>query len=294
MTRKHPLFVYSADFSRINDPAFRGSCLHLLCLDGEGSFVLNNHCHHIRRNDLVILTRPDQVRQHTAHADLRVEYFVASYKFLNKQLPANHFGIGGGISLYDDPILPLTDTDAVRLRADLHRLRDRLPETDHSFHCHLIGSLCLTLMYDLFDIYARSYGSRLSTDRQSYLVKGLIDLLETGITRTRREVAYFADRLHVTPKYLSETVRRHTGRSVSAFIDRYTVPLLKELLEDDRLSLTQIADRMNFSSASYFSRYVSKHLGVSPTAYRSSLQPQKSDTAEPSATPKPPFFEPHL
>ncbi len=61
---------------------------------------------------------------------------------------------------------------------------------------------------------------------------------------------------------------------VSSFIDRATVPILKKYLNNERLSLTQIADRMNFTSLSYFSRYCNKHLGQSPSDYRRSLQPR--------------------
>ena len=65
-----------------------------------------------------------------------------------------------------------------------------------------------------------------------------------------------------------------SGHSVSSFIERYTVPILKKYLDNERLSLTQIADRMNFTSLSYFSRYCTKHLGQSPSDYRRSLQPK--------------------
>lgn len=40
------------------------------------------------------------------------------------------------------------------------------------------------------------------------------------------------------------------------------------------LSLTQIADRMNFTTLSYFGRYVKKHLGVTPSQYRESGSPK--------------------
>ncbi len=61
---------------------------------------------------------------------------------------------------------------------------------------------------------------------------------------------------------------------VSSFIDRATVPILKKYLNNERLSLTQIADRMNFTFLSYFSRYCTKHLGQSSCDYRRSLQPR--------------------
>ena len=96
----------------------------------------------------------------------------------------------------------------------------------------------------------------------------------TGISRTEREVSYYAERLNVSPKYLSATIKRVTGHSVTSYIDRHTVPILKDYLGDERLSLTQIAELMNFASLSYFSRYCTKHLGQSPSEYRQSLQPK--------------------
>ena len=50
--------------------------------------------------------------------------------------------------------------------------------------------------------------------------------------------------------------------------------MLKDYLNDERLSLTQIADLMHFTSLSYFSRYCTKHLGQSPSEYSLSLQPK--------------------
>jgi YesN/AraC family two-component response regulator len=72
-------------------------------------------------------------------------------------------------------------------------------------------------------------------------------MLATGISQTEREVRYYAKRLNVSPKYLSETVRRMTGHSVTSYIDRHSIPILKDYLNDERLSLTQIADLMNFT-----------------------------------------------
>ena len=130
------------------------------------------------------------------------------------------------------------------------------------------------MMYDIFEPHAQRDATNTHTDRTAYIVRQLMDLLSTGISRTERDVSYYADRLHVSPKYLSATIKRVTGHSVSSFINRHTVPILKELLSDERLSLTQIAESMNFASLSYFSRYCTKHLGQSPSAFRQSLQPQ--------------------
>ena len=267
-------FKYSTDFYGLNARELRHTCMHMLCLAGEGSFVFNEHCYHITRNDLVVIPIPTKVKNLAAHADLKVEWFAADYKFLQNLLPSNNYSIGGSISLNQDPVIKLTDEQARHLLDDFHRLRDRMEDHHLQFYHELMGSLCLTMMYDIFEAHAQREAINSHTDRTAYIVKQLMALLSTGISRTEREVSYYAERLNVSPKYLSATIKRVTGHSVTSYIDRHTIPILKSYLDDERLSLTQISELMNFTTLSYFSRYCTKHLGQSPSEYRLSLQPK--------------------
>ncbi|MBQ1808979.1 MAG: AraC family transcriptional regulator [Selenomonas sp.] len=226
------------------------------------------------KDDLVVIVGPDRVKDLTAHAGLQVEWFAAENSFLQNQLPTNNYSIGGSISLNQDPVIPLSEEEASRIQADFHRLRDRMEERQHPFYPELMGSLCLTMMYDIFEAHAQRDATEAHTDRAGYIVKQLMAMLATGISQTERQVRYYAERLNVSPKYLSATVRRMTGHSVTSYIDRHTIPILKDYLNDERLSLTQIAELMNFTTLSYFSRYCTKHLGQSPSDYRLSLQPK--------------------
>ena len=268
-----PDFLYSTDFLAMNAPELSHTCMHLLCTAGEGSFVFNEHCYHVVKNDLVVIPHPHRVKNLAAHPDMQVEWFAADYKFLQSLLPSNNYSIGGSISLNQNPVIKLDDHQADIMLADFHRLRDRMDDRHLLFYRELMGSLCLTMMYDIFEPHAQRDATAAHSDRTAYIVRQLTDLLATGVSRTEREVSYYADRLHVSPKYLSATVKRVTGHSVSSYINRATVPIMKGFLDDERLSLTQIADRMNFASLSYFSRYCTKHLGQSPSEYRKSLQP---------------------
>lgn len=268
------VFMYSADFQAMNASELSQTCMHLLCTAGEGSFVFNERCYHIVKNNLVVIPYPNRVSNIAAHADMQVEWFAADYKFLQNLLPSNNYGIGGSISLNQDPVIKLTDVQTHHLLADFHRLRERMDDRNLLFYRELMGSLCLTMMYDIFEPHAQRDTTDTQTDRTAYIVKQLMALLSTGISRTERNVSYYAERLNVSPKYLSATIKRVTGQSVTSYIDRHTMPILKDYLDDERLSLTQIAERMNFASLSYFSRYCTKHLGLSPSEYRQSLQPK--------------------
>ncbi len=267
-------FRYSTDFDDMNARELHHACTHMLCLAGEGSFVFNEHCYRIRKNDLVVMPMPDRATCLAAHSDMQVEWFAADYKFLQNLLPSNNYSIGGSISLAQNPVIRLTDEQARHLLGDLHRVRDRMNDRHLLFFRELMGSLCLTLIYDIFEAHAQREATSPHSDRTASIVRQLMALLATGTCRTEREVSYYAERLHVSPKYLSATVKRVTGHSVTSYIDRHAIPILKEYLDDDRLSLTQIAERMHFASLSYFSRYCTKHLGQSPSEYRRSLQPR--------------------
>lgn len=270
-------FVFLEDVKLLERMELKDFCLHLLCTDGEGSFVYNDRCFHLSKNSMAVITHPEQAGNWAVDSRFKMEMFAANYLFLQNLLPSNNYSIGGSVSLNHNPVIPLSESNARRFLDDLGRLREREKDRDFLFYSELMGSLCLTMMYDIFEFHALYHSTREETDRVGYVVKEFLRLLSTGITREQRDVTYFADRLNVSMKYLSSTIKRVTGHTVMSFIDRSTVPIIKEYLDDDQLSLTQIADRMQFASLSYFSRYCKKHLGKAPSEYRMSKQPKNRE-----------------
>lgn len=87
-----------------------------------------------------------------------------------------------------------------------------------------------------------------------------------------RDLPYYASQLCITPHYLSEICKKVSGQPATYWIDRFTLPEVTRLLRRKELSLTDIAEKLNFSSLSYFSRYVQKSIGMSPSEYRSNME----------------------
>lgn len=268
--------LHSTDFHTLSDSSLKGYCIHAVCLTGEATFAYNKRDFAVHKNDALVISYPEDVVINTVSADLNVVVVAAPAKYLYSLLPSVNYGVSGRISLYDNPVIPLSEEHAQQLRKDFDNLMERIPETSHTFYSEIIGSLLLTMIYDIYYFHSLIHDTQTTTDRKAYVVKELISKLERGTSRQHREVAYYAERLNVTPKYLTETIKRVTGNSVTFLIDRYTVPILKELLNNPDLSISQIAECMCFSSLSYFSRYVTKHLGMSPARYRATLAAQNS------------------
>ncbi|MBP3227398.1 MAG: helix-turn-helix domain-containing protein [Bacteroidaceae bacterium] len=96
-----------------------------------------------------------------------------------------------------------------------------------------------------------------------------LDLLQTT-ERKHRPIDYFADRLCVTPKYLSQVCKRATGKTAAQWITEYTLDDIRHYLRATDLPVKQVCDRLGFPNASFFGRYVRTHFGQTPLEYRAS------------------------
>ena len=266
-TSLHDYIVYSTDMRQINSPAFYDCVVHLLCSEGKASFLYNDQPFEITKGNIAVLSRPRLVRLHTVSDDFQCEYIAAPDKFLHNLLPANNYSIQGCVSLFSNPIIEVNEEDARKFRRDLDNIRQRIDDVDHRFYTEMIGSLLQTMIYDLFDFHTRCNDNILTTDRVGYITSQFFDMIQAGLPKTQREVSYYAKKLHVTPKYLSDTIKRVTGHSISSHINSAASSMIIEYLKDNQLSITQIADEMQFTSVSYFSRYCTKHIGMSPTQF---------------------------
>lgn len=276
MSKTQTKIRFSTDWHDLVMAKNHEECIHMICLSGDGHFLYNKRPVSFCSGNILVMPRGSEIEELWMSADIEVEILLADERFLHNQLPANHYGIGGSIALYQDPVIAVGEEDAAIFRQDIHRIKERLDHTEHHFHDHLLGSMALTMMYDLFEFHAKLHASEQCTDRNTDIVKRLMLLLSTGTTKTRREVGYYADELGVSMKYLSETVKRQTGNTVMDFIVQYTKPIIIEYLNNPRLSVAQIANALNFTTSNYFTRYCIKHLGMSPTEYRAAHQPKNT------------------
>ncbi|WP_338885698.1 helix-turn-helix domain-containing protein [Xenorhabdus sp. TH1] len=84
----------------------------------------------------------------------------------------------------------------------------------------------------------------------------------------QREVAFYADLLHITPYYLSQLTRKFFNDTPKTLIDRQVILEIKKHLLQHKKSMQQIADELNFTDASYLNKYFKRHTGIGLTDYR--------------------------
>lgn len=260
--------VYLTDFSDILSDEYADCISHTICTGGSATFRYNDREFTMGGNDIVVIAQHKNVEKLAFSEDFRCELIIAPDKLLHSLLPANNYSIQGRVSLFSNPIIKVNSREAQTFRRDLQNIRERIGDSGHNFYNEMIGSLLQTMMYDLFHFHSRCNENVLTTNRVGYITTRFFSLIEAGRPRIRREVSHYAAELKVTPKYLSDTIKRVSGLSVLDHINRAATNIIIAYLKDNTMSITQIADEMRFTSLSYFSRYCKKHIGMSPAAFR--------------------------
>jgi AraC-like DNA-binding protein len=86
--------------------------------------------------------------------------------------------------------------------------------------------------------------------------------------KRERKVGFYAEKLCITSKHLSQVVKEVSGRTASEIIEDYVITEIKALLISTNMTIQQISDYLNFPSQSVFGKYVKRITGVSPKRYK--------------------------
>ena len=84
----------------------------------------------------------------------------------------------------------------------------------------------------------------------------------------QHNVKFYAEKLCITPYYLSRITFKVSKMSPKEMIDSQIIMEIKHILISTDLSVKEIADKFHFETASYLSRYFRRHTGFTPAKYR--------------------------
>ncbi len=89
-------------------------------------------------------------------------------------------------------------------------------------------------------------------------------LSEMGIP----SIKYFAEKLHFSANYLSDLLKKETGKNGTEHIQYYLIELAKDKLLSSTVSVSEIAYNLGFEYPQYFSKMFKKKTGMTPAEYR--------------------------
>ena len=145
-----------------------------------------------------------------------------------------------------------------------------------NFSIPIILSYISTLLNLTERFYDRQFDTRKKLGNQ--LSDNFFSLLKTYYSESTTNeiqqptVQYFANKLNVTPNYLSDTIKHHSGESALTIIHDFVMKEAKSRLTTSRHTVSEISYQLGFEYPNYFSRLFKQKTNLSPTEYRKSVK----------------------
>ncbi len=139
---------------------------------------------------------------------------------------------------------------------------------DVPFPRAIVQSLISTLFYQIAYLQQNNrFVGKTKYTRQEEVFNRFIRLVNKYAIR-ERNVAFYADRLYLTPRYLSTLIRQVSDHTVMDWINEAVIQEAKILLLHSDKLVYQIADELNFPNPSFFSKFFHRMTGKTPNEYR--------------------------
>ncbi len=141
---------------------------------------------------------------------------------------------------------------------------------DNPYRESQIKALIFALLMEISFTYSSSAAEvPPAVSRQELLTDDFFRLMLENYKK-ERSVAYYADKLCLTPKYLSMTVKKITGHPISEWINEAVIIEAKRMLKATDLTALQISEELNFPNPSFFGRFFKQYAGMTPLQYKNS------------------------
>ena len=164
------------------------------------------------------------------------------------------------------PVIHLNETQADHFGQHMQQMV-RYQHSNHRFLRESMRTLFTQFLLDLMDVMERNIGHHHLSERTTELFIAFMRLLPKYYVE-HHDLAFYADKLHITSIHLSRIVRQVTGRTVVDYINQMLLMEASWLLRSTNLPLADIAERLHFSDQSSFGRFFTRMKGMNPKRYR--------------------------
>ncbi len=263
----------SMDFMKY--PVRFNGFLAFFCMEGRFSIDIDLHSYEVEKGSLIIYTPGNMVRVSSYDSkELRKLNFIivaSSESFITDvRVDFNR--------LYDDSLLAL-ENPCIKLAADEREmlrkyyeltetlLIQNIPNNDKAVK--YLGASLFSLMGSIWKnrIDAAEENKRPRSIRANAIYENFLKLVSEHHS-SQRNLKFYADKLYLTPKYLSKLIKGISGRTAAQWIDGFVILEAKNLLKYSDLSVKEIAFKMHFASVPSFYKFFNKEVGMTPMSYR--------------------------
>jgi AraC-like DNA-binding protein len=259
-------------FDRINIlPAFyqpfkTDMTAFMICTKGETQGKINLKPYSTSAPCIITILADKILQYKYVSKDFEGYFIVMSKRFTNGLFPIIQERLPLSLSVDSNPYMPLSAEELDTFKTYYFMLKTVVEMRENPHRIEMVKHLTLTFFYMSHSkIHEKS--ETLAQTPHTLLVDNFLKLAEKHY-KTEKQVGFYAEKLCLTPKYLSQIIRQNTGKSAAEWLDDYVILEAKALLKSTNMTIQQISDELNFPSQSFFGKFFKRVEGISPREYK--------------------------
>lgn len=254
---KHNL-TFDSDLQLFGTDSVANDVAHVLCEQGCFYFTFDGRPFCLKRHEGMIIGIQHLVEVIGRSDDLKVYCIYVNSQFLEVCSPHSNYGIRGSLSLFVNPIIPLSESMFHRIKLDFQQIYNRYQDEEHQFMADVMMASTQLLFLDFFDVHAQLYGQVDDvTTQHALLIDRFISLLEQG-SYVRHRASSF---IQISCSLHRNTYRRYVRLSVGKLLST-------GLIDSQPFTLGGCLRSMNCRSSKFLISSVSLHWRISVGMYR--------------------------
>lgn len=237
-----------------------------ICLDGYAKGIFDLRDFQIKKDDLMIIFQGHIIQLKETNDDFQALTIIASASYSEEM--RNNENIRVLLRLLTDPIIHLNSNES-GMMIHFFKLIQNVIQADYNPHqLEVIKKLFEAMYYISISFNDLNTAQDKGLSRKEKVFDDFYKCL-IRYHKQSREVKFYADKLCLTPKYMSNMIKEITGLSALEWINKYMILEAQMLLTTNpKKTIQEIADYLGFPDQSFFGKYFKKHTGVSPTEFR--------------------------
>lgn len=241
--------------------------IFVLCVEGNLRASINLTEYTLKPNDFITLMPGSIIQFCEQKESFRLSFIGFSSEFMDcvNMIKSTMSALP---TIYENPIISLSE-DRADFINDYFHLLERVQAKEKSINREMVKHILLTMIHGFSDLYqGKSWPNKITT-RSDEIHKKFIQLVMKNYT-SKRQTAFYASQLSISPQHLCMIIKQKTGRSVSDIIADMIIMDAKSQLMATDLTIQEISYSLNFPNVSFFGKYFKRYVGVSPQKFRNS------------------------
>ena len=178
----------------------------------------------------------------------------------------------GFFSYTANEALHLSPKEEKRLESIVENIEIEYQNNQDEFSKEIIISHLSTLLKYANRFYERQFLNRkeLSNNLLRQFIEQLSKYFDSGQLQESGipKIEEIADRMSMSQRYLSDTLKKETGKTTTEHLQLYLIDEAKHILMNQNKTVSEVAYELGFEYPQYFSRLFKKKEGLSPSQYR--------------------------